>query len=145
MSEKRREKRATERAEKDPKNAKQTMIISSAKVVFDSKKVEIVFPFKKYTYYAKADCREYMNYALLFSEDGREGLDDYAKVLVGLEMMPSFCHSDAVLAQKVLDVVIDDMEQKLADIKPRGYSEEELLQDAEALLELEMNEMLKNE
>ena len=143
MSDKRREKRAVVRNEKKGKLEKQTMRVSSAKIVFDEEKVEIIFPFKKYTYYAIADCREYANYSLLFTEDGKEGLEDYAKVLVGLEMLPSFAHSDAPLAEKILSIVIDDMSEKIESVVPRAENEEEILKDAEALLDLEMREMIK--
>lgn len=138
MSEERREKRAEQR--KDSKGNKRIKKVGNVKIVLDPQKVEIIFPNKKITYKANSMTHEYVNYAMAF--DDSELNEQYTDVLIGLEMIPSYAHADPELAQKIYAVVVDDFTSKMANQEARDESPEELQKDAQAVIELQVQDAL---
>lgn len=141
MSENRRNKRANERNAKSEKMKKE-VLIGSAKVTLTEKEVKIAYPFKRISY--NVGTREYANYMMLFDGDDEAKNRAYGEVLLGLEMIPSFGHSDAALVEKIMSVVIDDFSEKLNSQEARGEDEKELLREAEDLLDLQIQDVLNN-
>lgn len=127
----------------EKKENKKTVIEQgSAKIILDDKKVEIIFGNKKVIYYAKNACREYANYSMILQDPDSQETKDFTAVLVGIEMMSLYAHSDANLAAKLYDVIVDDFTSKLSSTEARGDSDEENENDAKAVLQMQVSEML---
>ena len=125
------------------KSDKRVYESAGTKIVMDKNKVEVIFAGKKVTYYAKGNAREYANYALVFDETASsEETKDYANVLIGIDMIPSFAHLDADLAGKLYSVIVDDLGEKLA-VDPRAENEQEDVADAQAILSMQIDELMK--
>jgi predicted sugar kinase len=109
MSEQRRNKRK-EQIEMKKSNS-QKIMIGNVSVVIDDAKVVISTPYRKVTYFAKGFNQAYVNYATLFNGvEGAEGeREEYGKILVGLEMIPNFAHTDADLAGKIMSLFIENV------------------------------------
>jgi hypothetical protein len=71
-----------------------------------------------------------------------EETKDYANVLIGIDMIPSFAHLDADLAGKLYSVIVDDLGEKLA-VDPRAENEQEDVADAQAILSMQIDELMK--
>lgn len=130
-------------AKKKTESTNLTYKVEGTKIIVGKERVDIFLPNKKVSYMADKSPNEYANYAMIFTEGQTDDdVKKYAKTLVGLEMIPSFAHSDSNLAFKILDVVLSDFTEKLNDIKPRSEDEEELIKDAQSILELKLKEMV---
>lgn len=127
------------------KDETMTYKVENTKIIIGRKGVEIFLPHKKVSYNAEKAPIEYANYAMLFSGENEDEKLSYAKVLVGLEMLPSYGHVDADIAGKMLDCVVQDFVQKLNDANPRSEEEEEIIKDADALFGLGITDMMSNE
>lgn len=110
---------------------KKVYTVGSAKIELDKNKVSITTPFKKVVYLAKGVSPEYYNWSLLF-DDGQSDADrkEYATILLGLETLSNYAHSDATLAAKLYDEVVKRFNEILLSIEPRDDNEEEYIKDA---------------
>jgi hypothetical protein len=115
MSEQRRNKRKKQIEMK--KSDSQKMMIGNISIVLDDAKVVISTPYRKVTYFAKGFNQAYTNYATLFNGvEGEEGeREEYGKILVGLEMIPNFAHTDANLAGKIMNLFIESVAGMIND------------------------------
>lgn len=132
-------------ATKKTKDETMTLMVENSKIIIGKKGVDIFMPHKKVSYPRDKAPIEYANFAMLFGEDAQDSEENklqYGKVLIGLEMMPSYAHIDPDLAMKLMGVIVDDFVKKLENIPVRDDSDEELLRDAQAILELQMTDML---
>lgn len=127
------------------KDETMTYKVENTKIIIGKKGVDIFLPHKKVSYNAQKAPMEYANYAMLFTGENEEEKLNYAKVLVGLEMLPSYGHVDADIAGRLLEVIVQDFVDKLNDATPRSEDEEEIIKDAGAILGLEISDMMSNE
>lgn len=143
MSEARREKRATER---NPvkKVEKKVYKIRDNSISLDEKKVEIVIAGKKVVYTKKNHPVEYINFGMVFDiKDTEEERADFANVLFGIELIPSYSHSNAELASKIYKVVLEDFAERLSGQTSHGESDEDIAEDEKAILEMKLQELIK--
>jgi len=124
-------------------DVKKTFVSGIAKINFDKRKVDIIFPNKKITYMANGCPREYANYSMIFNCETQEEADKYASVLVGLEFIPAYCHADAEVASEVYKIVVEALAKKLDGIEPRGDDDSDISDDERALLEEEIQSLLQ--
>ena len=143
MSEARREKRAAER-KPVKKVEKKVYKIRENSISLDEKKVEVVIAGKKIVYTKKNNPVEYINFGMVFDvKDTKEEQTDFANVLFGIELIPSYAHANAELASKIYQVVLEDFAERVDGQTARGESDEELSADDAAMLEMKLQEIIK--
>lgn len=134
MSETRRTKRATARDLKD--NGKKKLTFGANTVTLDKDKVVVETEYRKSIYKAASYNASYISFAMLFedgiSDDERNNL---ATALLGFESLPVYCHSDAELAGKIFDVVLQEFERMAEQVEARADTDEELNADNQAILD----------
>lgn len=139
MSTERRTKRAN--ARKATTETKKKLTIGSSTITLDKDKVTVETEYRKAVYKAAGYNPSYIAFSMIFEEQPEEERNNLARALIGLEALPVYCHSDAELAGKVMDVVLENFE-KMMEQMPRGEDEDDIYADAEALINLEVQESL---
>ena len=141
MSEKRRSKRAEDREAKS--NGVRKKKFGTTVISIDDKKVVVATPYRKVTYMAGAMNPAYLNYSMLFEDDGEDN-EEYAKILIGLEMIPNFAHTDAELASKIFSLFVESVGEKMLGVSSEETDDKtkEELEDQLDLVYQEISTMI---
>lgn len=116
---------------------------NSLTLTADEEKVVVDLGYATKIYYATKAPREYMMWLMVFNEGDKEvSQDDFVEAMVGIETLPMYALQDTELATKLLEMVTAHILHALDNIKARGDSQEELDEDAMALIDLKLQELI---